>query len=114
MANTVWIGSTDDKLYLTSGEFTSTLKDSEAIGTIDATPTGISNDGTNTPWTGATDDKQLTTLANSGARAKRSAMRDLVHTKAGKAQVKAYRATLTGKERADFNKNYMAARGLFK
>jgi hypothetical protein len=57
MADTPWVGSQADKLYLQSGQFTSTLKTSEAIGAIEAIPMGISYDGTNTPWTGRADDK---------------------------------------------------------
>ena len=55
--DTPWIGSTDDKLYLQSGQFTSTLKTSENINAIDTVPTDISWDGTNTPWAGQGDDK---------------------------------------------------------
>jgi hypothetical protein len=56
---TPWIGSfgVTDKLYLQSGQFTSTIKDSESTGAIEATGNGISWDGTNTPWCGNTDDK---------------------------------------------------------
>ena len=50
--NTFWSGATDDKLYLISGQFTSTLKDSESVGGVDNEPQGISYDGTNTPWCG--------------------------------------------------------------
>ena len=39
--NTPWIGALDNKLYLTSGQFTSTLKTSEAVGAIDANPRDI-------------------------------------------------------------------------
>lgn len=50
--NTFWCGATGDKLYLTSGQFTSTLKDSEDVNGVDNEPQGISYDGTNTPWCG--------------------------------------------------------------
>lgn len=52
MANTLWCGSTNDKLFLTSGEHTTTVKDSEPITGIDTVPIGISWDGTNTVWQG--------------------------------------------------------------
>jgi len=55
--NTPWsqwdAGSTADKLYLQSGQFTATVKDSENVGSVDTTPTGISWDDTNTPWAGS-------------------------------------------------------------
>jgi hypothetical protein len=57
MADTPWCGATGDKLYLTSGQFTSTLKDSEAVGVVDNVPVGISYDGTNSPWNGSQADK---------------------------------------------------------
>ena len=47
--NTPWCGSEADKLYLNSGQFTSTIKDSEAVGDD---PQGITWDGYNTPWIG--------------------------------------------------------------
>ena len=50
--NTPWCGNSDDKLYLQSGQFTSTLKTSRAVGSIDLAPNGISWDGTDTPWCG--------------------------------------------------------------
>ena len=55
--NTPWTGAEADKLYLQSGEFTSTLKTSESITGIDTAPRGISWDGVNTPWTGGTGSK---------------------------------------------------------
>ncbi len=55
MADTFWTGTA--KLFLQSGNFTSTLKTSEDVSGVDATPTGISWDGTNTPWSGSTADK---------------------------------------------------------
>lgn len=55
--DTPWIGAEAAKLYLQSGQFTSTLKTSESIGVIESVPAGITYDGTNTPWTGNTDDK---------------------------------------------------------
>lgn len=57
MANTPWTGFSGDKLYLQSGQFTSTLKTSEYVGGVDTSPTGISYDGTDTPWCGNTADK---------------------------------------------------------
>ncbi len=54
MANTPWCGSQAAKLYLQSGQFTSTLKTSQDVGvSIDTLPYGISWDGTNTPWGGS-------------------------------------------------------------
>ena len=55
--HTPWTGSTDDKLYLQSGQFSATLKTSLAVGTVDAAPSGISWDGTHTPVSGNTDNK---------------------------------------------------------
>jgi hypothetical protein len=55
--DTPWCGAVDNKLYLTSGQFESTLKTSEAVGAIDVTPTGISYDGIDTPWCGTGGDK---------------------------------------------------------
>jgi len=57
MANTPWCGSEANKLYLQSGQFSSTMKTSLAVGGVDLTPSGISYDGTNTPWCGFEDDK---------------------------------------------------------
>jgi hypothetical protein len=53
MANTPWIGGANDKLFLQSGQFTSTVKTSETVSSIDNLSTGISYDGTDTPWSGA-------------------------------------------------------------
>ncbi len=50
--DTPWGGSEGDKLYLTSGQFTSTIKTSEYVGGVDLDPNGVSWDGTNTPWAG--------------------------------------------------------------
>ncbi len=50
--NTPWSGATDDKLYLTSGQFSSTLKTSQAVGGVDSIPIEVTWDGTNTPWSG--------------------------------------------------------------
>ena len=55
--DTPWCGNEADKLYLQSGQFTSTLKKSEYIGGIDIVPSGISYDGTDTPWAGYWDKK---------------------------------------------------------
>jgi len=52
MANIAWTGGQADKLYLQSGEITSTIKDSEAVTTIDTSPADISFDGANSPWIG--------------------------------------------------------------
>lgn len=41
MANTPWVGDTDDKLYLQSGQFSATMKTSRAVGTIDTLPRDI-------------------------------------------------------------------------
>jgi hypothetical protein len=59
MANTIWAsngGVGVAKLYLTSGEFSSTLKDSEAIGGYSGYPVDVSYDG-NIPWVTSNDDK---------------------------------------------------------
>lgn len=48
--DTLWVGGTADKLFLQSGQFTSTVKDSEDITSINSNPTGISWDGQNAPW----------------------------------------------------------------
>ena len=53
LTDTPWSGSAGDKLYLQSGSFTSTLKTSQSVTTIDTTPRDISWDGTNTPWCGS-------------------------------------------------------------
>lgn len=57
MADTPWDGFTNDKLYLLSGQFSSTIRDSEPVGSIDTKPWGITWDGTNSPWAGGGDDK---------------------------------------------------------
>ena len=54
---TPWSGSEADKLYLQSGQFTSTIKDSEDQSGVDNQVRGISWDGTNTPWIGSQADK---------------------------------------------------------
>ena len=53
--NTPWCGLVADKLYLQSGEFSATMKDSQATAALN--PQAISWDGTNTPWTTSTGDK---------------------------------------------------------
>ena len=53
---TPWVGFSNDKLYLQSGQFSATLKTSEDLSGIDDLPLGISWDGTNTPACGFTDD----------------------------------------------------------
>jgi hypothetical protein len=57
MADTPWSGSLTDKLYLQSGQFTSTLKISRYVGSIDSNLRDIEWDGTNTPWSGSQGDK---------------------------------------------------------
>ncbi len=57
LTDTPWCGSASKKLYLQSGQFTSTLKTSEDVTARDLTPRGISWDGTNTPWCGSNDVK---------------------------------------------------------
>lgn len=52
MADTLFIGAKHDKLYLQSGEFSSILKTSQPIGTIDGSPSGIAWDRINTLWSG--------------------------------------------------------------
>ena len=47
--DTPWAGSTDQKLYLQSNTFTSTIKTSEAVGGAAGSSFGIAFDGTNTP-----------------------------------------------------------------
>ncbi len=49
---TPYAGNEANKLYLQSGQFTSTLKTSEDVTAIDVSPQGISYDLTNTPWAG--------------------------------------------------------------
>ena len=50
MADTPWVGSVDSKLYLQSGQFTTTLLTSADIGDVNTQPRGITFDGNNTPW----------------------------------------------------------------
>ena len=45
-------GVLSSKLYLQSGQFTSTIKTSISVVGVDAFPEGLDWDGTNTPWTG--------------------------------------------------------------
>jgi len=54
---TPWTGANEYKLYLQSGQFTSTLKTSEYIGATDTSPQGVSWDGVDTPWIGLNDNK---------------------------------------------------------
>ena len=50
---TPWCGTAANKLYLQSGQFSSTIKDSLAVGGIDSDPAGISYDvNGHTPWSG--------------------------------------------------------------
>lgn len=57
MSDTFWTGDQADKLYLTSGQFSSTLKDSEYVGGIGVTYPSVSFDGTDCPWSADTSDK---------------------------------------------------------
>ncbi len=63
---------------------------------------------------GATDDRQLTILANRGSKTKKDAMRNLVRTAAGRAQIRAHASTLNPAERAEFARNIRLARTLFR
>lgn len=47
-----WTGNTDDKIYITSGVFTSTLKDSEALGAVNNAVYGNGDADGDIPWTG--------------------------------------------------------------
>jgi hypothetical protein len=42
LTDTPWIGREADKLYLQSGQFTSTIKTSEAVGGVELNPNDIS------------------------------------------------------------------------
>jgi hypothetical protein len=55
--DTPWTGASDDKLYLQSGQFSSTIKTSQSVTAVDNSPTGITYDGNNTPWSGQEADK---------------------------------------------------------
>jgi len=55
--DTPWIGEQAKKLYLQSGQFTSTIKDSEYVGGIDTYPWGISWDDSDTLWNAANIDR---------------------------------------------------------
>ena len=51
--NTPWTGNGstgNDKLFLQSGQFTSTIVTSENISAFGTTPTSVAWDGTNSPW----------------------------------------------------------------
>jgi hypothetical protein len=52
-SNTPWCGATDDKLYLQSGQFTSTLKTSEDVSGVEGIPQGMSYNGIDTFWCGS-------------------------------------------------------------
>ena len=54
--NTLWSGDFTDKLYKHSGQFTTTLLDSEDVSGFED-PTDISTDGTDTLWSGFSSDK---------------------------------------------------------
>ncbi len=47
----------EDKLMWMSGILTTTIKDSQSVGSVDNQPRGISYDGTNVPWSGLQADK---------------------------------------------------------
>ena len=55
--STPWCGEDQDILFLTSGQFTSTIKDSENVSGIDGFTTGICYNGVDTLWCGFGDDK---------------------------------------------------------
>ena len=57
MSDTLWSGMSAGKLYLTSGQFTSTIKDSQSIVAVDTQIVGISKDISNIPWIGSQADK---------------------------------------------------------
>ena len=57
LTDTLWTGNFNDKLFLTSGQFTSIIKTSENISAIESDVRGISWDGTNTLWIGFADNK---------------------------------------------------------
>jgi hypothetical protein len=57
MANTFSANPGIDKLYLFSGEFSSTVKTSLSTIAIDTAPTGIEYDGSNVVWSGFTGNK---------------------------------------------------------
>lgn len=48
--DTLWCGKTDDKLYKTSGRFTTTIKTSQSVIAYATSITGISRDQTDTLW----------------------------------------------------------------
>jgi hypothetical protein len=52
MADSPWIGAEADKLYLQSGQFTSTLKTSQSIGAVNSLPTGAEYEGADQMWSG--------------------------------------------------------------
>jgi hypothetical protein len=55
--DTPWCGVDPIRIYLQSGQFTSTLKTSEDLSAVDSAAQGVSWDGVNTPWCGSGDDK---------------------------------------------------------
>jgi hypothetical protein len=57
LIDTPWIGSQARKLYLQSGQFSSTLLTSQDVSAIENIANDISWDGTNTPWCGFFDSK---------------------------------------------------------
>ena len=50
LTDTPWSGATDSKLYLTSGQFSSTLRNSISTTAVALGPSSVSWDGTNSPW----------------------------------------------------------------
>jgi hypothetical protein len=68
MSNTLYIGWSLDKLFLVSGQFSATVKDSQditsvdiktsvSVAGVDTAPIGLSTDNVDTWWVGATDTK---------------------------------------------------------
>ena len=57
LTDTPWTGQTANKLYLSSGQFTSTIKTSEDQTAIDGSPFGIEWDGIDSIWQGDDADK---------------------------------------------------------
>lgn len=59
--DTYWMGGNADKLWLNSGQFTSTRLASLSVGGVDGSPQGMEFDGTNTVWSGNGADKHYLT-----------------------------------------------------
>ena len=56
-ADVMYVGNQNDNLFWLSGTFSTTVRASQSVNSVDTFATGISWDGTNTPWSGRTDDK---------------------------------------------------------